>query len=120
MPKKKRWSYRRLQKESKSSPSLNSGSATVGTDEVSESKENRRSTLVKELRMLDGCVQERELPSSMETGNRLVHWDSTKKLISENCVCRFCGGSVRLSETTVGVATELILKCSDCKRKKTI
>ena len=68
--------------------------------------------------MLESGVKERELPTSMDSGNRLVHWDSTKQLITENCACKICGGNLRLSEQTVGVATEVILRCIDCRNKK--
>ena len=120
MPKKKRWSYRRLHKETKSTPSpstVYSTVSTISTDDIVGKKGCKKSTMSKELRMLDGSVKEREQKGTgTDSGNRLVHWDSMEKMISDNCVCKSCGGGLRLFESTVGVATEVALKCLDCSK----
>ena len=57
----------------------------------------------------------RKYMPSCDSGNHIVHWDSVKNLISENCICKFCGSELDLMETTVGIATEVHLVCKKVK-----
>ena len=46
-------------------------------------------------------------------GNRLLHWDSLKKLVCSNTRCSRCGSEVTLQEKTVGIATQVGLTCKN-------
>jgi len=52
-------------------------------------------------------------PNPKDTGNRVVHWDSLKKLVGDNTSCKSCGSEIKLTETTVGIATEVQLVCTN-------
>ena len=46
-------------------------------------------------------------------GNRLIHWDSLKRLICTSTVCNQCGSSVYIDELTTGIATQIKLTCQN-------
>ena len=51
-------------------------------------------------------------------GNRLVDWLSLNNVICDNAICRFCSGDLNIDESTVGIATEVILSCKSCDNVK--
>lgn len=55
---------------------------------------------------------------SRDSGNRIVHWDSLCSMIGSNVVCRDCGGDVKLTEATTGIATQIKLTCKSCAMMK--
>ena len=44
--------------------------------------------------------------NSRDSGNRLLHWDSSKKLKCSSMQCSNCGSEVTLNEKKIGIATE--------------
>ena len=54
------------------------------------------------------------LYSNNDSGNRIIHWDSLQSLISSNLVCKKCFSDISITETTVGIATEVTLTCKSC------
>ena len=48
-----------------------------------------------------------------DSGNRLLHWDSLKKLICSNVHCLKCGSEVNLYEDTIGNAIQVGLTCKN-------
>ena len=74
------------------------------------------STLKREIRgLLETQLPERKYPKvGQDLGNRLIHWQSLQTLLHDNCQCKRCHGSVKLSECTVGISTEVILRCNNC------
>ena len=71
---------------------------------------------------------EAEVPSSEDgdqpeaqtttEGNRLFNFVGLKSMIEQRCVCSSCKGPVLLSEMTIGIATTVILVCTDCSETK--
>lgn len=78
--------------------------------------------MTREMRVLNSNERKRiPLPISqekLEFGNRLIHVESLCEIIETSAVCKFCGGNLKVEETTRGIATSLALKCNKCKREK--
>ena len=90
---------------------------------VTYDKRKRRSTLMKELRVLqdpgtdDECINASFSRLHNDNGNRIIHWDSLKSLVCTNVKCKHCDGEVTLTECTTGIATVVNLTCNNCKIK---
>ena len=119
MPKKGKWSYRRklagkfesMRKGTQSevphiSPDYNRIIAAASSPNEKKRKENYASVR-KELTALSMGERPKRLyaPKPKDTGNRVVHWESLKKLVCDNTSCKSCGSAINLTETTVGIAT---------------
>ena len=51
--------------------------------------------------------------TSKDNGNRILHWDSLRNLITSNTKRKYCGTDVSLKELTTGLATQVILTCNN-------
>ena len=89
---------------------LNDEEKNDGTQELTSTPANRTS-IARELQRLNNDVREQPNNSSKDSGNRIVHWDSLKSLVSSNAVCKLCGSEIAMSEKTIGVATQVSLCC---------
>ena len=131
MPKKKRWAYRCKQTgifQSKKnvtqinipyiSPNCN-GNVAV-TESLKTDPKKGRTTMQWELKGLSMNERQKQTYVPKDSGNRVVHWDSLQRLVCENTKCKSCGHDVKLSETTVGIATQIQLVCKNvnCDLKK--
>ena len=87
-----------------------------------DNQSNRTNALSREVASLHASA--RVYPSiNNDSGNRLIHWDSLRSIVSSNVVCRHCGSDMLLSETTVGIATQVKLTCQNkecnlCEKNK--
>lgn len=78
------------------------------------------STFKRELNALTKPATREYAVRVKDSGNRIVHWDSLCSLITSNLVCKVCGGDIKLSDHTTGIATEINLSCKCCDMKKKI
>jgi len=76
-------------------------------------KSNQRTLMAKELLGLTNVRRKRPQHTCKDSGNRIVHWDSLKSLISSNMVCKMCGSDVNIGEKTVGIATQVVATCKN-------
>ena len=81
-------------------------------------KNTHVSTFQRELNALRKPATREYAVRMKDSGNRIVHWDSLCSMISENLVCKVCGGDIKLSDHTTGIATEINLSCKCCDMKK--
>lgn len=84
---------------------------------------NRTNALSREVASLEASARVYPSTRNNDSGNRIIHWDSHCSIISSNVVCRNCGSYVLLSETTVGIATQVKLTCQNtqwnlCEKNK--
>ena len=122
MPKKKRSKYRAMRSvefhnASKKIPE----NVCVWPNKVSPSSNgspalydrNKGSTLKRELL---GLMENPKEKANILTdcGNRIIHWSSLCDLVTKNTNCKLCGGDVVLTETTIGIATQVKLSCKKC------
>ena len=124
MPKRKRTAYRNKRSEQYNSKKRIISDADVVvavtvTPEITvpnprsiEKGNNtvKRTTFFRELKGLSTKPRIREYVPR-DSGNRIIHWSSMKNLICSNANCKKCGGGLDLTETTVGIATEVTLYC---------
>ena len=47
--------------------------------------------------------------------NRIIDFNALKTMIELKCTCRRCSGSVILTEITVGIATTVVMTCTNCE-----
>ena len=83
--------------------------------------ENNKTSMRRELKGLKVFERKKEIknvPVDDDTGNRLLHWQSLKKIVCENTSCKFCGGDIDLVDETVGIVSEIFLSCRSCKNNK--
>jgi len=77
-----------------------------------DSERRNVTTMSREMMSLE--MTERVKPSERkDSGNRIIHWDSLHSLVSSNLGCKKCGADVSLTETTVGIATQIKLTCKN-------
>ena len=79
-------------------------------------RRNHKSTM----KSLEGKPREIDY-APVDSGNRIIHFDSLRELIKSNVVCEFCGCEMRLAGDKVGIATQIVLSCKnkDCYLCKT-
>lgn len=74
----------------------------------------KKNNLIREINELHKDTRDRSNEYLKKcSGNRLVHWDSLKSLISTYTVCKVCGSSVYIDELTTGIATQIKLTCQN-------
>ena len=121
MPFRKRYAYHKKRIAAKKniiSETIMFQSSTKNvTPESKPTDRSKETTFQRELKGLSNEARYEKPYVRAESGNRLVDWDSLRRLIVENTKCKNCGGEVDLSETTIGISTVVSLSCRHCKRK---
>ena len=131
MPKRKRSAYRNKRSEQYNSKKrmISDADVVVAVSVTPEvifpnppaiekgNDHQKRTTFCRELKGLSEKDQKRNYVPR-DSGNRIIHWNSMKSLICGNAVCKKCFGDLNLTETTVGIATEVTLHCKQCESKK--
>ena len=84
-------------------------------NELTNDASKRRAPLTRELLGLTNATRTRAPYARQDSGNRIIHWDSLKSLISCNTVCKVCGSDVNIGETTIGIATQVVMTCKNKK-----
>ena len=84
------------------------------TDEFfkNEIKKPELTCLKRELEQLN-CEKKERRCEMHDSGNRIVHWDSLKSILTSNLVCKQCGHDICVTENTIGIATEVQLGCKN-------
>jgi len=75
---------------------------------------SKKNNLIREINELHKDTRDRSNEYVKKcSGNRLIHWDSLKSLISTYTVCKVCGSSVYIDELTTDIATQIKLTCQN-------
>ena len=53
---------------------------------------------------------------SLSSTCKLIHYASLVDTIERSCVCSKCKSSLKVSETTIGIATTIFLTCANCHK----
>ena len=87
------------------------------SDNESKSTLSSESDSSAESSALDDEEQEDDLQfgnSNIHYMNKIINFEALKDMVESRCTCRSCNGAVVLTEITVGVATTIIMTCTNC------